>query len=61
MANFGLGYNEFKAIEIRELLEAVASEKPAWPTFRDGWKIMQIIDACVESASARRWVNVSDF
>ena len=60
VANFGLGYNEFKAIEIRELLEAVASEKPAWPTFRDGWKIMQIVDACVESARTRRWVNVSD-
>ena len=61
VANFGLGYNEYKAIEIRELMEAVASGKPAWPTFRDGWKIMQIVDACVESAQTRRWVDVSDF
>ena len=61
VANFGLGYNEYKAIEIRELMEAVASGKPAWPTFRDGWKIMQIVDACVESARTRSWVDVSDF
>ena len=61
MANFGLGYNEYKAIEIRELMEAVASGTPAWPTFRDGWKIMQIVDACVESSRTRRWVDVSDF
>ena len=61
VANFGLGYNEYKAIEIRELMEAVASGEPAWPTFRDGWKIMQIVDACVESARSRRWVDVSDF
>ena len=60
VANFSLGYNEFKAIEIRELIEAVAAGRPAWPSFRDGWKIMRIVDACVESAKTRRWVNVAD-
>ena len=59
VANFGLGYNEFKAIEIRELIEAVASGRPVWPSFRDGWKIMRIVDACIESALTRRWVELS--
>lgn len=60
VANFALGYNEFKAIEIRELIEAVAAGKPVWPSFRDGWKIMRIVDACVSSARTRSWINLTD-
>ena len=37
---------------------AVAAGKPSWPSFRDGWRIMQIVDACVASARDRRWVTV---
>jgi len=58
VANFSLGYNEFKAIEIRELIEAVAAGTPAWPTFRDGLKIMRIVDACIVSSQSRQWVTV---
>jgi predicted dehydrogenase len=58
VANFGLGYNEYKAIEVRELMLAVAAGKPSWPSFRDGWRIMQVVDACVASARDRRWVTV---
>jgi predicted dehydrogenase len=58
VANFGLGYNEYKAIEIRELIEAIAGNRIVWPSFEDGWKIMRVVDACVESARRRSWVKV---
>ena len=58
VANFGLGYNEFKAIEIAEVVESVATGKPAWPTFADGQAIMNVVDACFRSSRERRWVKV---
>jgi len=59
VANFGLGYNEYKSIEIRALMTAIAAGAQAWPSFRDGWRIMQIVDACVKSSATRQWVKVS--
>jgi len=32
--------------------------KPMWPTFRDGKEIMRAIDACLESSSRQKWVDV---
>ncbi len=58
VANFALGYNEYKAIEVSEVVRSVATGKPAWPTFGDGYEIMQIVDACFESSAKRQWVRV---
>ena len=58
VANFGLGYNEFKAIEVADVIGSVASLKPAWPTFRDGYDIARLVDACIESSARREWVSV---
>ena len=58
VANFALGYNEFKAIEVAEVVRSVATGKPLWPTFRDGMEIMRVIDACLESSSRRAWVDL---
>jgi hypothetical protein len=40
VANFGLRYNEYKAIEVSEVIRSVATGKPAWPTFGDGYEII---------------------
>ncbi|MDH3663740.1 MAG: Gfo/Idh/MocA family oxidoreductase [Alphaproteobacteria bacterium] len=58
VANFGLGYNEFKAIEVAEVVESVATGKPVWPTFADGHEIMKVVDACFRASRERRWVKV---
>jgi predicted dehydrogenase len=58
VANFGLGYNEFKAIEVAEVVRSVATGKPMWPTFRDGMEIMRVVDACLDSSSRQKWVDV---
>ena len=58
VANFGVGYNEFKAIEVSEVVAAVTTGQPAWPTFRDGVRIMRIVDACLRSAAEGRWITL---
>ncbi len=60
VANFGLGYNEYKLIEIAEVVRSVAKGTPCWPTFSDGLHITQLVEACLESSSRRQWVKVKD-
>ena len=58
IANFALGYNETKRIEVAEVIESVVTGEPMWPTFDDGYNIARIVDACFESQSKRAWVDV---
>ena len=54
----GLGYNDYKAMEIRELIEAVAAGRPAYPDFRFGHRVQQVVDACQQSHAQHAWVKV---
>lgn len=58
VANFGLGYNEFKAIEVCDMVRSVAERTQGWPSFEHGWQIMKIVDACFRSSQERKWVEV---
>lgn len=58
LPNFALGYNESKIIEASEVVRAITTKTPMWPTFENGHHICQIVDACMESSRARRWVDI---
>lgn len=58
VANFGLGYNEFKAIEVCDVVRSVVRGNASWPSFRDGHQIMKVVDACFRSSKERGWVEV---
>lgn len=58
LPNFALGYNESKIIEVAEVIRSIAAGTPMWPTFETGHHICQIVDACMESARLRRWVDI---
>lgn len=58
LPNFALGYNESKIIEAFEVIRSITTRTPAWPTFENGHHITQIVDACMESAQSRRWVDI---
>lgn len=58
LPNFGLGYNEMKIIEAAEVVRSVVTGVPMWPTFETGHHICQIVDAVMESARRRAWVDV---
>ncbi len=56
----GLGYNDQKIIEARELIVAVAEGRPAEPDFAFGHAVTRVIDAVQRSAEERRWVRVDE-
>jgi len=58
LPNFSLGYNETKIIEAAEMIRSITRNTPMWPTFDTGHHICQIVDACMESARRRSWVDV---
>jgi predicted dehydrogenase len=44
---------------VAEVVEAIATGKPAWATVEDGHEIMKIVEACSSSSRERRWVGVT--
>ena len=56
----GLGYNDYKVMEVQDLLEAVAAGRPAYPDFRWGAEVQRLIDACIRSDAEGRWVEVGE-
>ena len=58
-AGHGLGYNDMKAVEIRDLIEGVANNKPLWPDFRAAYVVNRIMDAVEQSSQERRWVTLN--
>jgi len=59
-AGHGTGYQDQIIIEARDFLQAIATRKPIWPTFRDGMLVNQVIEAAWRSSAERRWVSVSE-
>ena len=55
----GLGYNDYKAMEAREMIEAVATGRPAYPDFRFGQRVQEVVDACQRSHAQHGWVTLS--
>jgi predicted dehydrogenase len=59
LPNFALGYNESKIIEVAEVIKSITTNQPMWPTFETGHHICQIVDACMESSDAKRWIDIA--
>lgn len=56
-----LGLHELKIVEVHNLIEAIAEDRAVQPDFREGWEVCRVIDAVLNSANERRWVEVKDF
>jgi predicted dehydrogenase len=54
----GLGYNDYKAMEAREMIEAVAAGRPAYPDFAFGYRVQRVVEACQKSHAEHGWVSV---
>lgn len=53
----GTGYQDQIIIEARDFLQAIHEGKSSWPTFRDGMRVNQIIEAGWRH-QGRCWVNI---
>jgi predicted dehydrogenase len=55
----GLGFNELKIIECRELLRRINGEAALLIEFEDGIQIERTVDAVARSAHEGRWIEVA--
>lgn len=57
-AGICLGYADQKTIEVHDTLRCVAEKEPCLFDFRFGTRVMEVIDAVLESDRRREWVKV---
>ncbi len=55
----GLGYNDMKIVEARDLVDGISGAKPLWPDFRSGWEVDRVIDAVLRSHEEHRWISLT--
>jgi predicted dehydrogenase len=54
----GLGFNDLKIIECRELIRRIAGERAHLIEFEDGIRIERTVDAMARSAHEGRWIEI---
>jgi predicted dehydrogenase len=55
----GTGYQDQIIIEAKDFLEAIAAGKSKWPSFADGLKVNQVVEAAFQSHEERRWIDIA--
>ena len=53
----GLGINDLKVIEIRNVLTGIANNHDIYPDFEEGWHVQAVIDAIEQSDRTQSWVT----
>jgi predicted dehydrogenase len=56
----GTGYQDQIIIEAHDFLKAIESGQPAWPTFRDGVMVSEVVETAWLSHRERRWASVDE-
>jgi len=55
----GLGYADTFVIEVAEFVKAIVAGTEFHPSFEDGVRVQQVLDAVEKSALERRWIGVT--
>lgn len=53
-----VGLHELKAVEIRNLFASITSGKEAYPSFEQGWRVAEVLEAAARSSETGSWVQV---
>lgn len=53
-----IGLHEVKAIEVRNFLRAVLDGTETYPSFREGWRVLEVLEAAGRSADEQKWTDV---
>lgn len=57
-AGHGIGFNDQKTVEIRDLIVGLTENKPMWPDFAEGYQVSKVIEAIALSAQQKCWFDV---
>jgi predicted dehydrogenase len=55
----GTGYQDQIIIEARDFLQSIETGVSLWPTFEDGMRVNQVVEAARLSHAERRWIDVN--
>lgn len=55
-----LGFNEIKAIEVKDITVAMAGGPAFLPDFREAYEIQRVVDAIASAGRERRWVRIDE-
>jgi predicted dehydrogenase len=53
----GLGINDLKVIEVRNLLRDIVEGIPVYSDFRNGWRVQSLVDAIESSDAEQAWTS----
>ncbi|WP_251454048.1 Gfo/Idh/MocA family oxidoreductase [Microbacterium sp. Marseille-Q6648] len=53
-----IGLHELKAVEIRNLFDAILHGTQAYPSFEQGWRVAEVLEASARSSENGRWTRV---
>ncbi|WP_373820223.1 Gfo/Idh/MocA family protein [Glaesserella sp.] len=59
-AGHGIGFNDQKSVEIRDLIDGIASGERIYPDFEEGYRVSRVLEAIALSAEQQRWVDVNE-
>jgi len=54
----GIGFAEPFAVQLFEIIDAIINDKEVSPTFYDGWKVNEVLDAIERSIKDKSWSKV---
>jgi len=57
-AGHGIGFNDQKTVEIRDLINGIAAGDRMWPDFAEGLQVQKVLEAVAVSSLERRWMKV---
>ncbi|WP_422933255.1 Gfo/Idh/MocA family protein [Sinomonas sp. P47F7] len=53
-----IGLHELKAVEVRNLFQAILDRGQAYPSFEDGWRVTEVLEAAERSSRTGIWEEV---
>lgn len=52
-AGHGIGFNDQKTVEIRDLVNGLANNQTMYPAFEEGFKVSRVLDAIAQSCEQK--------
>lgn len=59
-AGHGIGFNDQKTVEIRDLINGLANDQAIYPDFAEGFKVSRVLDAIALSSVQKSWIKVNE-
>lgn len=59
-AGHGLGINDLKVIEVRNVIAGMSSDSIIYPGLEEGWRVQQVIKAMEISNIENKWIKVAN-